>query len=259
MGNFCFPVHDNDDSEEDLVLRSTRKRERERQAEKTPMEILHATYQEAEKKKEKDIDEAQKKVAVTTEKLRKLREKMSELLRNRDPEDMEPEEMIELQGLMEDESDLTVSLSNFSSNLVTLRKQRNEMERQYTETVCFPPQETKGADAMDVIELANKIAPQRTEYRKQFTNILSRAHQQRAEDAEDEKENLLEGGAASEQLVSVHKFTPEQLDRLKKLRALPSAPTKVPVLKNTIESFNTTTAAKLPQQAPKRMVIPMDM
>jgi hypothetical protein len=257
MGNFCFPVHDNDGSEEELALRSTRARERDRKAERTPMEILHATYKEAEQKKTKDIDEMKEKVRTTRDKLLKLREKMSELLRNRDPEEMEPEEMIELQGLMEEESDLTVSLTDFSGNLVTLRKQLNEMERQYTETTCFPPQESKGADAMDVIKLANDIAPQRKEYRKQFTNVLSRAHQQRAEDAEDEKEDLLEGGAASEQLVSVHKFTPEQLDRLKKLRALPPAPTKVPVLKHTIESF--TTKASQQPQAPKRQIIPLDM
>lgn len=258
MGNFCFPVHDNDDYEEELALRSTRARERERKAERTPMEILHATYKEAEQKKAKDIEEMEEKVAYTKEKLLKLRKKMSELLRDRDPEEMEPEEMIELQGLMEEESDLTVSLTDFSGNLVTLRKQLNEMERQYTETTCFPPQETKGADAMDVIKLANDIAPQRKEYRKQFTNVLSRAHQQRAEDAEDEKEDLLEGGAASEQLVSVHKFTNEQLERLKKLRALPPAPTKVPVLKHTIESFNTVAAKALPT-APRRQIVPLDM
>ena len=263
MGNFCFPTDDNnDDSERELVLRSTRYREQ--QAEKTPMEKLHAAYQEVERKTDRDIEEAEKKVKLTNEKLRKVREKMATLIQERDPEALEPEEMIQLQGLMEEESDLTVSLSSFSSNLVTLRKQRNEMERQYTEAVCFPPVETKESDALDVIKLVNKIAPQRTEYRKQFTQVLSQAHQQRAEDAEDEKEHLLEGGAASDQLVMVHQFTPQQLDRLKKLRALPPAPTKVPVLKHTIESFTTapapTTIVKQQQpQNPKRMVIPMDM
>jgi hypothetical protein len=182
---------------------------------------------------------------------------MAVLMKDRDPEGMEPEETIQLQGLMEEENDLTISLSSFSSNLVTLKKQLNEMERQYTEATSFPPIETKESDALDVIKLVNKIAPLRTEYRKQFTKVLTQAHQQRAEDAEDEKEDLLEGGAASEQLVSVHKFTTEQLERLKKLRALPPAPTKVPVLKHTIESFNT----KASQQptAPKRQIIPLDM
>lgn len=76
------------------------------------------------------------------------------------------------------------------------------------------------------------------------------AHQQRADLAEDEKEDLLEGGAASEQLVDVHKFTPDQLERLKKLQALPPAPTKVPVLKHTIESLSRPTAP-LPPPAKK--------
>jgi hypothetical protein len=46
MGNFCFPVHDNDDdSDRDLMLKSTRTRIQ--QAEQTPMEKLHAAYKEA--------------------------------------------------------------------------------------------------------------------------------------------------------------------------------------------------------------------
>lgn len=123
-----------------------------------------------------------------------------------------------------------------------------------TDLLSSPPQthETKTADPLDVIKLTNKFAPQRTEYRKQFTKVLSMAHQQRADLAEDEKEDLLEGGAASEQLVDVHKFTPDQLERLKKLRALPPAPTKVPVLKNTIESLSrpSTTTTTPPAKKP---------
>mgnify|MGYP003419836505 CR=1 FL=1 len=44
---------------------------------------------------------------------------------------------------MDEENELTISLSSFSSNLVTLKKQRYEMERQFTETMAFPAQETK--------------------------------------------------------------------------------------------------------------------
>ena len=95
-----------------------------------------------------------------------------------------------------------------------------------------------------MIKLANKIAPQRSEYRKQFTKVLTMANQQRADNAEEEKEDLLEGGAASEQLVGSYQFSPEQVDRLKKLRALPPAPTKIPVLKNTIETLQIARSVK---------------
>lgn len=104
-----------------------------------------------------------------------------------------------------------------------------------------------------MIKLANKIAPQRSEYRKQFTKVLTMANQQRADNAEEEKEDLLEGGAASEQLVGSYQFSPEQVDRLKKLRALPPAPTKIPVLKNTIESLSSAKSVKQQQN----VIIPL--
>lgn len=239
MGNLCFPGYDNDDSSAEhdkLLLRS-------REAPKKPLEDLNEGYREVEQRLDKEIDDMDKKVGETTEKLTKLRERMRVLLKDRDPEAVEPEESIRLQGLMDEENELIISLSSFSSNLVTLKKQRYEMERQYTEAMAFPPPENKEKGALDIIRLANEIAPQRNEFRKQFTKVLSLSHQQRADEAEEEKEDLLEGVAASEQLVGANRFTPDQLDRLKKLRALPPAPTKIPlppppVLKHTIETLS---------------------
>lgn len=255
MGNLCFPGYDNDDSaaeHDKLLLRASRAHE----APKKPMENLNELYREVEKKLDKDIDDMDKKVDETTERLTKVRERMRALLKDRDPEDVEPEESIRLQGLMDEENELTISLSSFSSNLVTLKKQRYEMERQYTEAMAFPPQE-KEKSALDVIEWANKIAPQRNVYRMQFTKVLSLSHQQRADEAEEEKEDLLEGVAASEQLVGVHRFTPDQLDRLKKLRALPPAPTKIPppVLKHTIETLSKSPPLADKQQPSLRLAI----
>lgn len=257
MGNLCFPGYDNNDDSataeyDKLILRETPKK---------PLENLNEAYREAEKGLDKGIDEMDKKVDETTEKLAKVRERMRGLLKERDPEDVEPEESIRLQGLMDEENELTISLSSFSSNLVTLKKQRYEMERQYTEAMAFPPQENKERDALNVIRLANEIAPQRNVYRKQFTKVLSLAHQQRADEADEEKEDLLEGVAAGEQLVGSHRFTSDQLDRLKKLRALPAAPTKIPVLKNTIEALSTTPKplVKQQQQQSRVPIIPQVM
>lgn len=136
MGNFCFPGHDDDgpDDHEELILRATRN---SRISHKDPIEDLHERYREAELKSQKDIESMEKKVDMATENLRKVRIKMAELLNNRDPEELEPEEFIRMQGFMEEESELTISLSSFSSNLMTLRKQFHEMERQYTEATAF--------------------------------------------------------------------------------------------------------------------------
>lgn len=98
MGNLCFPGYDNDDHAEtdELILRATRK-SREHETAKTDVEKLNEVYREVEKKSDRDIDEMDRKVDETTEKLSKLRERMRALLKDRDPEDVEPEEFIRMQ------------------------------------------------------------------------------------------------------------------------------------------------------------------
>jgi len=249
-----------EDETERLVAKPSRSRNKLLEgAPKTDREKLVENYNNALAEFDSQMRLIEDKIAYTNKALEEVRASMTRVMGKRKSEELPKRDLIALNCLFTEEKEHEHSLAEYSANKSSLLQLRMTMERQYVNAMTSPSMSRDGRDrnaTLDVLQEAERLAPEREKTMKLFMKTLSHAKERQAEEAEEIEEERSNGGEATRRIMEIYTLTQEQMDRLDSL----VVPTTEPVLRTSTlpPSLPMEPIAEHPRPVkPKRMLYAM--